>query len=182
MQFSDIERHINDSHRKRTPQGLSEMAACVPLAQYLNDRFGSHYDDISKENQLDNEGVDVVLTDTTNKYPHLYIQVTHAREYDMTPTNSSPKVDMSGYPILSALQAKCKTYIDRGIYTKQIILLIQGVIPTRRATEIFRQYGFVDRIIEESCFDGVYYVSDSVYPLKQIRRPDRLNGKSRIAD
>ncbi len=174
MHFTEIRQHIRDAERIRMPQALSEMEACIPLAEYLNDRFGCTYDDVSKDRKIDNEGVDAMISDTTGKYPDLYVQVTHAREYDMSPQVDIQEVDISGHPILVALQQKCSAYSSRGIYTKQIILLILGILPAERAAEIFQQYGFVDRVIEESCFDGVYYISDSVYPLKQIERPRHL--------
>lgn len=173
MTFTEVEKHINLSYGKRIPQALNEMMWCEPLAVYLNKKYGTHYDDVYKTETLDKVGIDVVLSSKHVKTElPLHIQLTHAREYDMSPQASSKEVDLTGKPILDAISYKCEHYLEKGIDPKKLVLIIQGVLPENYVHELMSQNKEKESILHMSCFDGIYYISDKVYPLVELSIED----------
>jgi hypothetical protein len=172
MTFDEVEKHIDLSYEKRVPQALNEMIWCRPLALYLNKKYSKNYNDVYKNELLDKRGVDIVLSekkengDITEK---IFIQLTHAKEYDMSPNFvNDNEVNLTGKPILDAVSYKCDHYFKRGIDTHKIVLLIQGVLPESYVNELFEDGNYISNFTKIDCFDGIYYISDKVYPLKEI--------------
>jgi hypothetical protein len=169
MTFTQVEQNIDLSHGKRIPQTLNEMMWCQPLAQYLNKNYGTSYQHVNKDYELDKLGIDIIMTET-DEYQHpLYIQLTYAKEYNMSPVAENKFVDLSGKGILEAIERKCTQYTFRGINTHKMILLIQGVLPIAYVDELISDKLRVSEIENIDCFDGIYYISDKVYPLKEVK-------------
>ncbi len=169
MTFDQVEQHIDLSHGKRIPQTLNEMMWCKPLAEYLNKKFSTNYTNVKKDYDLDRIGIDIIMTELTETQHPLYIQLTYAKEYDMSPVAENKFVDLSGKGILEAIERKCTQYAFRGINTQKMILLIQGVLPIAYVDELISDKLRVSEITNIDCFDGIYYISDKVYPLKEVR-------------
>lgn len=168
MKFDAVEKLIDMSHGNRINQGLNEMMWCKPLAEYLNQKYNFLYDDVYKDDSFDKLGIDIVMTSPRDNEEALLIQLTYAREYDMSPHSESKKVDLTGKPILEALEHKCSHYINRGVDTAKIILIIQGVLPKEYVRELMTESSYIQRFEQVKCFDGIYYISDKVYPLKEL--------------
>lgn len=169
MKFSDVEKNINLTHGLRIPFALNEMMWGKPLAEYFNDRYGTNYNDVRKEKALDDDGIDIILSSSVNKNDKdIFIQLTHAREYDMSPSSEVNVIDTSGVPITDSLEYKCSNYERRGIDTKKIVLVIQGVLNQEDMVPLLERKDFLKPFKETECFDGIYYISDQVYPLKEL--------------
>ncbi len=168
MTFDQVEKLIDLSYGKRVPQGLSEMMWCIPLAQYLNKKYGTTYDEVYKNDTLDRAGIDIVLSSNTHQSTALFIQLTHAREYDMSPNPINKEIDLTGHPIIEALELKCTHYMARGIDTHKMILIIQGILPQTYVYELMNEGTYRTKFDSIDCFDGIYYISDKVYPLKEV--------------
>lgn len=168
MKFSDVEKNINLTHGLRIPFALNEMMWGKPLAEYFNDRYNTNYDDVRKEKALDDDGIDIILSSSDKKDKEILIQLTHAREYDMSPSAEINVIDTSGIPIVDSLEYKCTNYKRRGIDTKKIALVIQGVLNEEDMIPLLEKESFLTPFRETECFDGIYYISDQVYPLKEL--------------
>jgi hypothetical protein len=170
MTFQEIEKHIKDSQSMRVPFALNEMLWCKPFAEYINTKYGFSYTMVRKDKDLDTLGIDVILTSENNTESNielpLLIQLTHAREYDMSPVALTKNVDITGKPILDALQHKCFIYKKRNIDTEKLILIIQGVLEASYIEALKSEEQFMEKVDEYECFDGVYYISDKVCVLK----------------
>lgn len=168
MTFEQVQKLIDLSFGKRVPQGLSEMMWCIPLAQYLNKKYHTEYDEVYKNDTLDRAGIDIVLSAPKHKNPSVFVQLTHAREYDMSPNPMNKDIDLSGKPILDAVEHKCTHYMARGIDTQKMVLIIQGILPEAYVYQLMHEESYKRRFDSIECFDGIYYISDKVYPLKEV--------------
>ncbi len=171
MTFHELESHIQNSQSIRVPFALNEMLWCKPFAEYINNKYGFSYTEVRKDKDLDALGIDVILTSENNTDNNielpLLIQLTHAREYDMSPAAYSKEVTLTGKPILEALQHKCTIYKKRHIDTEKLILIIQGVLEATYIEALKSEEQFMSQIDAHDCFDGVYYISDKVCVLKE---------------
>lgn len=171
MTFQELESHIKQSHSQRVPFALNEMLWCKPFAEYINNKYGFSYTEVRKDKDLDALGIDVILSSENNTESNielpLLIQLTHAREYDMSPAAYSKEVTLTGKPILEALQHKCTIYKKRHIDTEKLILIIQGVLEASYIESLKSEEEFMKEVEKADCFDGVYYISDGVCVLKE---------------
>lgn len=168
MTFSEVEKFIDLTHGKRIPQALNEMMWCEPLAEHINKKYSRTYNNVYKDALLDRAGIDIVMSEGLNHETKLLIQLTHAKEYDMSPDAIDKTVILSAKPLLDALEHKCTHYLKRGIDTHKLILIIQGILPESYIYELMNEESYRERFEKIECFDAVYYISDKVYPLKEI--------------
>lgn len=169
MKFTELHAHMDGVVSDRVPQAITEMLACQYLAEFLNKTKGTHYDGVSKDADLENDGVDAKIYESGNYETNIYVQVTRAREYDMAPDTKNTDVDITGKQILEALLYKCSVYVPRGIYTHGMVLLIVGVTPAAIVRDLLEQGVFSEAVRMGDCFAGVYYLTGTeVVDLKKV--------------
>lgn len=169
MTFDTLRARVAGLATDSIPQALSEMIACEHLAHFLNATRGTHYNGVSKDEDLEEDGIDAKIYESGNYDSNLYIQVTRAREYDMSPEVLEHPVALHGDAILQALEYKCSIYQKRGVYTQEIALLIVGVTPASIVREHLDHEHFSKPFQQTTCFNGIYYLTgEDVVELKAL--------------
>ena len=160
MTFVELHAHTNSYAKDRLPTALHEMLACEALAQHLHKIQNQCWDGVSKDETWEQSGVDATLYCLHNDSKKLYIQVTRAREYDMSPESHDTNAYITGQAIIASLEFKCSNYKKRGVFTQQITLLIVGVSPTEIVSELLDDdAGFRSHFESTTCFEHIYYIS-----------------------
>jgi hypothetical protein len=174
MTFAELQLYIQGLASDRVPQALTEMVACEQFARFLNTTRGTHYEGVSKDFTLEDDGVDAKIYEPGTYDTNIYVQVTRAREYNMSPQYPHASVELDGTPIVDALEYKCSVYQDRGVFTQAIVLLIVGVTPAAIVQEHLDHEHFRKPFEDTTCFNGIYYVTgEEVVELKRLELPEQ---------
>ncbi len=173
LSFDDIDKKISDYNPSIKPelttgenqrwQKLQEFRWARSFAEYLK----RDYQELCKEENLEDQAIDIILRSKNTNIPDLSVQLIHANEYDMRRGFNFKNIDVSGNCIVGAAVHKCRKYCDRKVNTKEIILLIQGVDESTKIEDLVKDPSFL-RIFESlPCFRGIYYITDrKVHKLK----------------
>lgn len=168
MKFSEVKKQIEACDQKRIPKDLHELILCEKLARYIGEKTNISYDDITKDRDLEDQGIDSTIHGSDGSA--INIQVTHCRDYNMNPCVEIEYVNTSGQPIKEAADEKCKMYCERKVDTKQTILLIEGATVGTFVDDLANDLLFLKFFQELSCFKEIYYAhhfnGGFVYPIK----------------
>ena len=147
---------------------LQELNWSKIFVDFLKTKFNIQYELIGKNLELEGEGEDVFLQSKNKNLSNIHIQLTHANEYDMEPTNKIKDVNVSGNCIIGAAVGKCSHYCENRINTEEIILLIQGIDESTKIKDLSEEASFLKIFKSIPCFKGIYYITpNQVYPLKE---------------
>jgi len=169
LNIHDLDKEINSfgsgikpaltPKEKRRYQELQEFKWCIPFINFIEKDFDLKYSLICKNTRLECKGEDIFLKAEDDLLTDIHIQLTHANEYDMSPTKSIKKVNISGQCIIDAATCKCNHYCNRNLDTKEIILLIQGIDESTKISDLVNGQDFLKSFNDLKCFKGIYYVT-----------------------
>ena len=171
MNFLEVSAKRNEysSRRERIPQDIHEFTICEIFAKYLSKETNDNYGNVKKDPNLEDKGVDVILSSTNGD--SIMLQLVHAKDYDMNPKIINKTINSSGFPIIESAKEKCKKYFEKEIDTSNIILLIEGATVGSSIEDLVNNRAFLKEFQNLKCFKEIYYIhnfnSGCVYPLKR---------------
>jgi Ca2+/Na+ antiporter len=173
MNFIEVEKIINelDVKKENIPKDIHEFIICKIFAKYKSDEDNIDYNEVGKDINLEDKGIDVILKSTDSDSKKLYLQLVHSNDYNRNPRNIHKSIDTSGYPIIEAAISKSEKYTRNNIDTSNIILLIEGATIGTSIEDLISNIQFLRIFQNLKCFQSIYYIHNfnngCVYPLKK---------------
>lgn len=165
---SKKEKEFTENEKRRW-NTLTEFRWSICFAiNYLNKERGLHYEEVAKDNDLENKAIDVTLYSSLFNEEDILIQVVDANEFNQSPKIRNKSNDFSGGKIIYAVSQKCIKYYKNNVDTKNIVLLIYGVDTSSRIEELHQDHFFLREFQILPYFKNIFYVNPSpkVYQLK----------------